>query len=85
MSISEILEIECAYFIGGAMAHALGCDFHPQPYPQKEREHARRIKYGLSPNSNTLTSLTVLVLKLAILVVMNATQQNWKMTLTRSE
>ena len=36
LSISERLEIECEYFKGGDMTHTLGCDFHPQPYPQEE-------------------------------------------------
>ena len=68
MSISERLEIECEYFKGGDMTHTLGCDFHPQPYPQEEREHTRRIKYGPSPNSESLVNLKVLLHRLAILI-----------------
>ena len=68
MSISKRLEIGCGYFTGGAMAHSLGCDFHPLPYPQEEREHARRIKHGPSPNSKSLVSLKIILHRLVILV-----------------
>ena len=68
LSISERLEMECEYYTEGAMSHSLGCDFYPQLYPQEEREHARRAKFGPSPNSESLVSLKVLLNRLVLLL-----------------
>ena len=51
------------------MAHTFACDFHPGPYPQEEREHTRRTKYEPSLDSDTLTSLKVILQRLMILGV----------------
>ena len=67
LSISDRLELECEYFTGGGMSHGPGCDFHPQLYPHEEREHARRMKFEPSPNSDSLISLKVLLHRLALL------------------
>ena len=84
MSISERLEIECDHFIGD-IAHALGCDSHPQPYPQEERDPARRIKYGPSPNNESLVSLKILLHRLTILVGSKCNAVQMGTTSTRLE